>query len=473
MKGHSALLGLERTMVSKKPGQPANTDSSRAFLDYFRCPSQFARFRAEPERSLSKGYFRFGKAVCYGDIAAPPAGSSLNGILFDALPAAKLHPSGAICLPFVLDEVVENLRLERYVDTPGSERLLQDCYYFLRPLLPLAIRKRIQRLVFQRRLSGMFPAWPIDCSVEEIFEQLMVLVIQSSGVSEIPFIWLWPHGKQSALTMTHDVEGQKGADHCDFVMDLDDSYGIKAAFQLIPEAAYKSFDTLVSRIRSRGFELNIHDLDHDGRLYEQKERFEKRATRINAYGRQYGMEGFRSGSMHRKQEWFNLLDFQYDMSVPTVSHLEPQKGGCCTVTPYFVDRILELPLTTIQDHGMFYVLSARSLDLWRQQIEIILSHYGLISFIVHPDYVIEPAEREQYRNLLEYIVKLGEERSIWVALPGEINSWWRERSRLQLMPRGDSWEIVGQGSERAQLAFASLANGKLTYRLQERSQSGN
>src|SRR5262249_8065181 len=152
------------------------------------------------------------------------------------------------------------------------------------------------------------------------------------------------------------------ADYCDFLMGLDDSCGIKTAFQLIPEGAYKSFEEIVSRIRSRGFEVNIHDLDHDGRLYKQKDVFLERAKRINNYARRYGMRGFRSGSMHRRQEWFGNLDFQYDMSVPTVSHLEPQKGGCCTVTPYFVDGVLELPLTTIQDHGMFYVLSNRSLD---------------------------------------------------------------------------------------------------------------
>jgi len=463
----------DETLTSRKTGQYTTANSSQAFLDYFRCPSQFVRLRAAQERSLSTGYFRFGSAVCYGEIATPLAANSYKGISFDALPEAKPSPSGEIYLPFDLDEVVNNLRLERYAGRPGSEVFLQGCYYFFRPILPLAVRKRIQRIVFRRRLKSMFPAWPVDCSVEEIFEQLMALALQSSSANEIPFIWFWPKGKQSALMMTHDVEGQKGVDQCDLLMDLDDSYGIRAAFQLIPEGAYKCFDSLVSRIRSRGFELNIHDLDHDGKLYEQKELFERRAARINAYAQQYEIKGFRSGSMHRRQEWFNLLDFQYDMSVPTVSHLEPQKGGCCTVTPYFIDHILELPLTTIQDHGMFHVLSDRSLDLWRQQIEIILEHYGLISFIVHPDYIVEHAEREQYRKLLEYIVRLRETRSIWVALPAEINSWWRERSQLQLVPQGDSWQIVGQGSDRAQLAFAALVNGKATYRLEDRSHSGN
>jgi hypothetical protein len=459
-------------MMSKNSGQPASTNPAQAFLDYFRCPSEFARFRVTSEAAVSKGFFRFGPAVCFGDIATRSASNSLSKALFDALSDTEPHRSGEICLPFDPDEAVKNLRLERYVAKPRSELLLHTFYYLLRPVLPLAIRKWLQRLVFRRRRTCMFPAWPIDCSVEDIFEQLMALTLHASGVREIPFIWFWPDGKDSALMMTHDVEGQKGADHCDFLMDLDDSYGIKAAFQLIPEGAYKGFDGLVSQIRARGFELNIHDLDHDGRLYKQKGLFEKRASKINKYGRHYGVEGFRSGSMHRNQEWFDMLDFQYDMSVPTVSHLEPQNGGCCTVTPYFVDDVLELPLTTIQDHGMFYILLDRSIDLWKQQIEMILAHHGLISFIVHPDYITRPAECEQYRELLEYIQSLRRTRSIWAALPGEINRWWRERSQLWLVPDGNHWQIRGRGSDRARLAFATLEKGKVTYRIADRLGAG-
>ena len=36
--------------------------------------------------------------------------------------------------------------------------------------------------------------------------------------------------------MTHDVEGPPGCDFCDQLMDLDDRFGIKSAFQLMPEA---------------------------------------------------------------------------------------------------------------------------------------------------------------------------------------------------------------------------------------------
>jgi hypothetical protein len=40
------------------------------------------------------------------------------------------------------------------------------------------------------------------------------------------------------------------------------------------------------------------------------------------------------------------------MSVPNVGHLEVQRGGC-TVMPYFIGRIVELPVTTSQDYSVF------------------------------------------------------------------------------------------------------------------------
>jgi len=176
--------------------------------------------------------------------------------------------------------------------------------------------------------------------------------------------------------MTHDVEEEIGVAHCDVLMDLDDSFSVKASFQIIPEGRYEGAEALITHIRSRGFEANVHDLDHDGRLYEHQELFRQRSQKINHYARKYQMEGFRAGSMHRNQEWFDLLEFQYDMSVPTVAHMEPQSGGCCTVTPYFVGDVLELPLTTVQDHSLFYILGEHSIDLWRKQIEIISAHHG-------------------------------------------------------------------------------------------------
>jgi hypothetical protein len=170
--------------------------------------------------------------------------------------------------------------------------------------------------------------------------------------------------------------------------------------------------------------------------------------------------------MYRRQDWFGLLNFQYDMSVPNAAHLEPQKGGCCTVLPYFVGEILELPLTMVQDHGLLYILRKRSLEFWKSQIEMVYRHNGLISFIVHPDYMAKPEERRIYAELLAHITHLQRERGVWLALPGEINRWWRQRRRMRLVREDNTWLVSGEGSGRARVAYARLENGRLSCRIE-------
>ena len=63
-------------------------------------------------------------------------------------------------------------------------------------------------------------------------------------------------------------------------------------------------------------------MNHDGRLFADKEAFLRHARRINDYAREFGCEGFRSGAMYREQGWFDAFEFSYDMSVPNAAHLE-------------------------------------------------------------------------------------------------------------------------------------------------------
>ena len=128
--------------------------------------------------------------------------------------------------------------------------------------------------------------------------------------------------------------------------------------------------------------------------------------------------------MYRNRDWYEAFEVSYDMSVPNVAHLDPQRGGCCTVMPYFIGKILELPLTATQDYSLFNLLEDYSIALWQQQIELILKQSGLISFIVHPNYVIEPRASAVYFQLLGYLAKLRSEKKTWMALPKQVDAWW-------------------------------------------------
>ncbi|HEY1308707.1 MAG TPA: hypothetical protein VGF24_34425 [Vicinamibacterales bacterium] len=438
------------------------------FVDYFRCPPPFAAFRTADSLSAEEEYFAFNEATGYGRRRGPrPA----------ALPAARLHDvsdavtvgAGLVELPFDLSDVVTNLRQELYTQQAGGDwdwlttaPAVQHAYYFLRPVLPLPVRRRLQQV----RLRGWeripFPRWPVDFSVDTLMRNTLAVLLRSGRTRSIPFVWFWPDGAPSCAVMTHDVEGPVGRAFCGRLMDLDDSFEMKSAFQVVPERG-PDWKGAVDQFRQRGFEVNVHDLNHDGYLFHDRPQFLERAARINAYTRELGCRGFRSGAMYREQQWFEAFEFSYDMSVPNVAHLEPQRGGCCTVMPYFVGDILELPLTTVQDYSLFHILDDYSTAMWKSQIDLIRAMNGFISFITHPDYLVEPRARAVYTELLAHLQRLRCDGKLWVALPGDVDRWWRSRRQMTLVRRGHSWAVEGPDAHRARLAYATLDGDRVVY----------
>ena len=263
--------------------------------------------------------------------------------------------------------------------------------------------------------------------------------------------------------VTHDVETSAGRDFCPHLMDLNDMFGIKTAFQIVPEKRYSIPQSFLDSIRERGFELNVHDLNHDGHLMEDREEFLHRAKHINAHGRRFGALGFRSAMLYRNIDWYEALDFSYDMSVPNVAHLDPQRGGCCTVFPFFNGKMLELPVTMAQDYSLFHILKDYSIGLWKQQISLIREKHGLMQIIIHPDYIREKAARRVYTELLCYLSELRAGGETWIALPSEAAAWWRLRNELKLVNERGSWRIEGEGRQRARVAYATIVDDKIRY----------
>jgi hypothetical protein len=440
----------------------------QSIIDYYRCPEDAIQLEVAGDIFGKPMFFQFAGSTCYGRyVGNPPGGSSSSEIENASIPISN----NSLQLPFDFTEVVDNLRHERYKEDSRARRRLRDsefvsrAYYRLRPLLPQRFRKYLHRIHLDGWREITFPFWPIDTTVDHLMETSLRLALQARPGQQIPFIWFWPEGYPACALMTHDVEEEAGREFCLDLLAIDESYGIKSSFQIVPEGRYDAGGDFIESIKSRGFEVNVHDLNHDGHLFKNRRLFLERAAKINEYRENFGAEGFRSGSMYRKAEWLPDLAFAYDMSIPNAAHLEPQQGGCCTVMPFKLGHLVELPLTVTQDYALFRIFEDYSMDLWEREIQYLLRKHALINIIVHPDYIIDRRARNLYCMLLQRLADLRDRRKLWVPLPRDAARWWNMRSRMRLKQVQGKWNVIGEGSENARVAQAYLDNGRLFYKI--------
>lgn len=250
---------------------------------------------------------------------------------------------------------------------------------------------------------------------------------------EAPAGWPgWPAGKQFALVLTHDVEGQRGFDRCRAVMQLEEGVGFRSSFNFLAED-YVVSEVLRREMGERGFEVGIHGLTHDGHLYRSRRTFSEQAMRINRYLREWQASGFRSPAMHRNLEWIADLDIEYDASTFDTDPFEPYPDGVGSIFPLYVQPAAhrpgywELPYTLSQDHTLFVLLQERNTEIWQRKIDWIAGRGGMALLVTHPDYMVFNGTRPRvdeyradlYRGFLEYVRNQFGDR-YWHALPRDV-----------------------------------------------------
>lgn len=195
-------------------------------------------------------------------------------------------------------------------------------YYQLKPYIPARLRLGLRRVLARNTRRNSRNVWPI-----------------SPSAAQKPPGWPgWPHGKQFAFVIVHDVEGQAGLNKCRQLMDLEQSLGFCSSFNFIPEGGYTVPRELRQEVVQRGCEVGVHDLHHDGKLYQNRKEFSKNAFRINNYLHEWDAVGFRSAFMLNRLEWLHDLNIAYDASTFDTDPFEPQPQGQNTIFPFWVPR---------------------------------------------------------------------------------------------------------------------------------------
>ncbi len=363
---------------------------------------------------------------------------------------------GATILPFDPDELIANLRSERYLRLQRTRSfslspLGRRAYYAIRPLMPRRLQIAVRRAFSHIQARTSFPRWPVEPALHDLTDLVLQRVADAASVP-VPYIASWPRGRSWALILTHDVETAAGRDAIEPLRAVEEAAGYRSSWNLVPER-YRVDDALVEHLNSVGCEVGVHGLRHDGRDFESLQTLERRLTEMRRWARRWGAVGFRSPATHRVWEWMPKLGFDYDTSYPDTDPYEPMPGGCCSWLPFFNEEMVELPMTLQHDHTVFVILRGDE-SVWFKKAEILRQRGGMALALTHPDYMLEP---DRLRAYARFLGAFRDDPAVWTPLPREAAGWWRRRAGTSLRLIDGRWQASGPAEDEVAIAFAEPA----------------
>ena len=301
---------------------------------------------------------------------------------------------------------------------------MKKLFYILKPLIPRWMQIFMRRKLVYIQREKFKDVWPI---------------LPSSA--ERPDNWNgWPEGKKFAFVLTHDVELQGGHDKCKALMQIEKDLGFVSSFNFVPER-YKVSAELREYLQENGFEVGVHGLNHDGKLFSSKKVFDERANKINKFLKEWNAVGFRAPAMHHNLEWLKQLDLEYDLSTFDTDPFEPQSDGMGTIFPFVVNRnnmqdgYVEMPYTLVQDFTLFILMKEKDSSIWKKKLEWIAENGGMALINVHPDYInfenktsLEEYSINYYTDFLKFI-KRNYANKYWNVLPLQLSNFWMQNSK--------------------------------------------
>ena len=309
----------------------------------------------------------------------------------------------------------------------GSDRWhlsrVKTTYYTIKPFLPRNVINALKNLNSRKATDSFKLDWPVERRYTQFQWEVMRQLLQITEESSLTFQNFWLENKRFALVLTHDIETSAGQARVREIADLEEELGFRSLFNFVPER-YKVDRDLMVELRERGFEIGVHGLKHDGKLFYSKQEFMKRAALINGYLSEFQAVGFRAPLMHRNPEWLQELNVEYDLSFFDTDPYEPMPGGVMSIWPFIVGHFIELPYTLVQDSTLVNVLGESTPQLWLDKVRYIEKYSGMALLNTHPDYLLQPRLKAIYK---EFLVEMEHKTNYWHALPRDVASWWRSR----------------------------------------------
>lgn len=144
------------------------------------------------------------------------------------------------------------------------EETIARVYYKIKPLMSRKLQIQVRSIVARQKRRIYQSIWPIDpCAGKP-----------PAGFSG------WPNGKKFCVVMTHDVDTARGVERCEQLMALEQEMGFRSSFNFVA-SDYNLPPALRHKLVEGGFEVGVHGLEHNRKLYESRECFNKHAVGIN------------------------------------------------------------------------------------------------------------------------------------------------------------------------------------------------
>ncbi|MCI4445578.1 MAG: DUF354 domain-containing protein [Candidatus Aminicenantes bacterium] len=302
-------------------------------------------------------------------------------------------------------------------------------YYYLKPLVPRKLQIYLRRKIAHTKKKKYADSWPIH-----------------PEAGDLPQGWKgWPGGKKFALVLSHDVDAYRGYKKCLKLMNLELEHGFKSSFNFVPKG-YDCSQQVRDTLTKNGFGIGLHGLTHDGRIFQNKKKFDKAVPEINNYLHRWQIKGFSSPSMLGNLDWISQLDIEYDCSTFDTDPFEPQANDVETIFPFMVvnssytKKFVELPYTLPQDHCLFIILQEKNIGLWKKKLDWIAEKGGLALINTHPDYMQfdqddapeETYPADYYKEFLDYVKEKYSDQ-YWNALFSEVAEFWKENMGHHLL----------------------------------------
>lgn len=286
-----------------------------------------------------------------------------------------------------------------------------------------------------------FPHYPIEKSVE-LIRHLFLKSLEIKTDKKVPCAQFWPGSKKCCFIATHDMETESSFKNIGKIREIEKRHCIMSSWNVLSKR-YKIGHAeikMLKGLKNEGCEIGIHGYNHDGKLpYISKEKMKKRILHALKRFEEFGCTSFRSPQLQRSEDFLHELSsyFECDSSVPDTDFMSAfaAKSGCCTVFPFFIGNMAEIPITLDQDFRLIYTHKYNTEQIfnnWKEKADFICQLGGVINILTHPDDYLIGNDKylSGYEKFLNYMAKKYEDGKVYHDTISHVARWWKERDKI-------------------------------------------